>query len=115
MFRNKKYKISSKLGIRIYKLRDGWTYFWLFAGLAALSYSFYLFLEFYMYHFGKHLWNNYKTPPERFIRIIEESFIGTFLVVIICLLLLDIMMETSKLIHWSLRHLKSIQLNKQFF
>ena len=117
MFRNKKYKISSKLGIRIYKLRDGWTYFWLFAVLAALSYLFFLFLEFYNYHFGNSYilhGYHYKTPPERFIRIIEESFIGTFLVAIICLWILDIIMEINKLINWGINHFKRIQLNKRF-
>lgn len=117
MFRNKKYNISPKLGIRIKRLRDGWTYFWLFVGLAAFSFLFYLFLEFYIYHFGNshfHHWYNYKTPPERFIRIIEESFIGTCLVVIICLWILDIIMETKKLIHWIVIKLKRTQLNKRF-
>lgn len=109
------YKITRKLGIKIYKLRDGWTYFWIFIGLAALSFLFYLFLESYIYQFGKnntHQWFN--TPIEKFTGLIEESFLVTILILILCMCMIDIIMEIHKLLQWIIYQIKKNRFAKRF-
>lgn len=51
---------------------------------------------------------------KRFRRIIEESFTGTSLVIIMRFCILNIIMETNKSMHWNEKQLKRIQLNKLF-
>ena len=117
MFRNKKYNISPKLGMKVYRHKDGWHYFWIFISLAFLSCFLCFFLEFYELHFNPnnvYKWYNYKTQPERFIDTLFKGLLITSILLILIMFILDIFMEFKNLTRYCYTRAKNINLSRRF-